>query len=100
MLESAWLFVGFVGVLITAAALYTNDNALAIVLGVLGTVTWVIWTYGAFDVTVVDGGVELSFSEPAIAIFGIMMGLVPLYIALTGPIEAAKGAVETRPDEL
>ena len=100
MLESAWLFVGLIATLATSGAVLSNDDALAIILGVMGFVSWGIWTYGTFEITVVDGGVTYAFSEPAISVFGIVMAMLPLYIALTGPIELAKNATGTAPDDL
>lgn len=102
MLESAWLFVGVVGILATATAVVTPDDGVAIVAGVAGFVTWGVWTFGSLNLEKpIQGNPELVFSEPAITLLGIGLALVPAYIALTGPVEiigrARRG--ETRPDE-
>jgi len=96
MLESAWLFIGFIALSVTAvavltqtqgAALIPNDDGVAIVSGTVGFVSWAIWTYGTLDVEVVsDAGVEV-FSMPSVTFFGIVMALIPAYVALTGPAE-------------
>jgi hypothetical protein len=96
MLESAWLFIGFVALCSTAVALstktevaglYGSDNGIAIFAGIVGFLSWGVWTYGTFNLQVVtDSGVEV-FNMPSLTYFGIAMALIPAYIALTGPAE-------------
>lgn len=100
MLESSWLFIGVVATLATSGAVLTSRETIAMVLGAMGFISWGIWTYGTFEITVVDGGVTYAFTEPAVAVFGILMAMLPLYIVLTGPIELAKNARGMQPDEL
>jgi hypothetical protein len=100
MLLAGWLFVGCVAVLVTVGVVLAQDDGVAIVGGALGTVLWAVWTFGAFDVEVASGGVTLSFTSASLAIVGVACGLVPAYIALTGPIELAARAREGRVDEL
>jgi len=96
LLESAWLFIGFVALCVTGVAVLTQtrgvalipqDDAVAIVSGTVGFVSWAIWAYGAFDVRVVGDSVTYSFTMSPVAIFGVMMALIPAYVALTGPAE-------------
>jgi len=96
MLESAWLFTGVTAVLVTTvavltqtqgAALIPNDDGVAIISGVLGFISWGVFAFGALDVRVVGDSVTYSFGMPSIAIFATIMGLVPGYVALTGPAE-------------
>jgi len=100
MLQSAWLFIGLVAVLATTGAVLTTKDEVGMVLGIMGTLSWWMWTYASFEVTIVDGGVEFVFSQPIAAVFGVLVSLLPLYIALTGPIELAKQATGTHPDDL
>jgi len=109
MLESAWLFVGviaFVWTLLTLAAavwMRTADDtgdALATIGGVVGFVLWAVWTFGALNITVVGDSVTYRFSHPELAILGVVMALVPGYIALTGPIELISRARDTTQRDL
>jgi len=100
MLQLPWLFIGMVALLATSGAVVTSRDELGMVLGVLGTLSWWVWAYAAFEVQVVDGGVEFVFTQSIAAVFGIMISLLPLYIAITGPIEMAKNATGTHPDDL
>lgn len=100
MLESAWLFVGCVAILATAAAVLTNDDGVAIVAGVLGFVTWGVWTYGSLDVRAVGDSVTYTFSMPSLTILGIAFALIPAYIALTGPTEIINRHREPNAEEI
>jgi hypothetical protein len=86
MLESAWLFIGVTALLTTGGAVLTNDDALAIVMGGLGFINWGLVAYGAFDVRTVSSGVTIQFTMAPVALFAVVMSLLPLYIALTGPL--------------
>lgn len=92
MLESGWLFTGFVAILATAMALFVDDDGLAIVAGTAGTITWGIWTYGTLNVRVVGDSVTYTFTMPALTLLGIALAIVPAYIALTGPVELVQRA--------
>lgn len=96
MLESAWLFIGVVALCSTAvavstktqaAALFPNDDGVAIMSGITGVIAWGVWTYGALDVSVAADGTIHTFSMPSVAYFGVAMALIPAYIALTGPAD-------------
>lgn len=87
MLESAWLFIGVVAVAATGVCVMTTDNALAMVLGVMGTLIWWLFAYGALDVSVASDAVAYSYTMPSIGLFGIVMSLLPAYVALTGPLK-------------
>lgn len=109
MLETAWLFVGRIAmvwtVLTLAAAVYIDPvddtgDGLAIIGGVVGFVLWGVWTFGTFEVEVVDGGTTVTFTQPELAILGVVLALVPGYIALTGPIELINRARQPSTDEI
>lgn len=101
MLESGWLFVGVVAILATALALFTDDDGVAILAGTAGTITWGVWTYGTLNVRVVGDSVTYTFTMPSLTLLGIMLALLPAYIALTGPVElVARATGGTRPEDL
>jgi len=87
MIASSWLFIGAVATLITFATILTPDDGWAIVLGVAGFVCWGLFSYGALEVTIVSGAVTYQYSMPVVGLFGVVMALIPGYIALTGPAE-------------
>jgi len=106
MLQSAWLFTGVLGVLATVASLLVSedsDDGLAIVTGIGGVVTWGVWTYGTINVEVVahHNSHIHTFAMPELTLLGVMMALVPGYIALTGPVElVARASSNTRPEDV
>lgn len=101
MLLEAWLFVGFVAVLATGAALVTPDDGMAIVAGVAGLIAWGVWTFGTVEVhRPIQGNPELTFSEPALTLLGIALALVPAWIALTGPVELVSRYRDGRLEEI
>jgi mannitol-specific phosphotransferase system IIBC component len=101
MYETTWVFVGVVSVLATIGALLTDDNGMAILTGILGFVAWGIWTFGALNIEIItDSGVVLTKSNPAAAILGVALALIPGFIALTGPVEIVSRVRDTRMDEV
>lgn len=100
MLQSGWLFVGLIAILATAAAVLTTDDAIAIVGGALGFISWGIWTFGSLDVEVVSEGQTLTFTHPELALLGVALALIPGYIALTGPVEIVSRARDPRVEDL
>ncbi len=109
MLESAWLFVGRIAfawtVITLAAAVYADADSkagdgVAIIAGVVGFVMWGVWTFATFKIEVVDGGATLTFTHPQLAILGVVLALVPGYIALTGPIDLVNRARQPEMDEV
>jgi hypothetical protein len=95
MILAAWLFVGGVGLLCTVGAVLTDDDAVAIGAGTLGFVWWAVWTYGALNVEVHDGGVLFQHEMAPVALLGLTMAAVGGYIALTGPVELFHRAEDT-----
>lgn len=109
MLESGWLFVGRIAfgwtVLATVAAVYldgADGRADGVVsnAGVVGFLLWGVWTFGALNIEVVDGGTTITFTHPELAIAGVAMALIPGYLALTGPIELIQRAHDPSEREL
>lgn len=100
MLQSAWLFIGGLAVLTSAAAMLTQDDGQAIVVGVLGFISWGVFAYGSLDVRVVGDSVTYSFGEPAITVLAVAFSLLPAYVALTGPTELVGRARDADPQDL
>lgn len=110
MLESTWLFIGTTALLATAFAVSTQTrmsrlydryaDPIAMVGGVMAAISWGMLAYGSLDVEVVGDSVTYSFGQPAVTFWCLMMALPPLYVALTGPIEGMKRAVETAPEDV
>lgn len=87
MLESTFLLVGLTAILATGVALFTFDDVLAMIAGIAGFISWGLIAYGSLDVRVVGDSTTYSFTQPSITIWAAMLSLIPLYIALTGPLE-------------
>lgn len=100
MLESAWLFLGVLGILSLGAAVTTADDAVAIVAGTLGFVLWGVWTYGSLDVEVVADTTIHRFEMPTVSLVGLALAIVAGYIALTGPVELVSRVYDTDPEEI
>lgn len=100
MILSAWLFVGLVAVLVTGVAVTTSDNGIAIVSGTLGFILWGVFAFGAYDVTVVTDSAVRQQTMPFVALVGVMMAIVPAFVALTGPIEIIQRYRRGSPDDL
>jgi len=93
MLQLTWLFIGALAALATAFTLRTADDQTAIMSGLIGMMTWLLWGYSALNVIVYDGsGNALSNSYPALAALGVMLALPNLFVALTGPLAVARDA--------
>jgi len=87
MILQVLLFVGTVAILSTAAALITFDDGVAIMMGVTGFVSWGVVSFGALDLRVVRDATVYQFEAYILTLFTAMLALIPLYIALTGPME-------------
>jgi len=105
MLQLTFLFVGVTAILATgvalstqtqAAALFPNDDGIAIISGVVGFIAWGFFAYGALNVEVVtDSGTTVATSMPAVTYFAVALALIPGYIALTGPVNIINRARDT-----
>lgn len=101
MLESAWYTIAIVAILATSGAVLTKDDALATILGIVGFISWAVWTFGSLNVVVItSSGTVVTYASPAATILGIAFTLLPGYIALTGPIEAMSRYRDGQMDDL
>lgn len=111
MLVQVYLFVGFGALLATGFAVSTQTRAsawydeyadpVAMVAGLLGAISWWYLAYGSLNIEVVDGagGVE-AFAMPAITLWCLMVSIVPLYVAFTGPLEVVKQSTRVTAEDL
>lgn len=101
MILAVLLFVGFVAILATAAALMTFDDGVAIMMGVTGFISWAIVSFGALNLQIVRDATVYQFEAYILTLFTAMLSLIPLYIALTGPMELIGSRVRgPRQDEV
>jgi hypothetical protein len=104
MLESAWLFIGLMGILSTGVALSTQTESvaqsgsadgIAIISGIVGFLSWGVWTFGTLEVeSVTSSGSIVTSTMPELTMLGIVFSLVPGYVALTGPVEIIRRSVD------
>jgi len=88
MLQTLIITLVAIGMLSTAAALYTTDNGIAILAGVIGTFSAGLATFGLFNIEVVSNGTVVGVgSQPALALFTATLAMLAAYPALTGPID-------------
>ena len=97
MLDLAWLFVGAIATLVSLIAVSTGDKAIGIVTGSLGTIAWLLWSFGAFQ------GIETAqgtvFQMWPVAMFGLALSFIPAWVAIMGPLELINDAGERTIDE-
>lgn len=91
MLELTWVFLGLVAGAATYVTLSTADDQRAIICGLIGAITWLLFAYAALSVEHVstDGTVSIH-RYPAMVAWGLMMAAPNFYVALTGPLEIIK----------
>ncbi len=100
MLLQAWLFIGAVAALTTGAALWTADDSIAILTGVLGFISWGLWAYGALNLQIVRDATTYTYTQPEVALLGVALAIVPGFIALNGPVEMMARYRDVRPGEM
>jgi len=82
----AWLFIGVIGAGATYLSLTTGNDQLAILTGLIGTVSWLLFAFLSLEVVEVSSGVQVTSRYPAMAAWGLAMAAPNFYIALTGPL--------------
>lgn len=84
-----WLFVGGLGAWFLRMSLFTQDDNVAILAGLVTTASWGLFAYMSLAVEVPAGTQGLvQRSWPAVTYFAIGLALIGAYIALTGPLAA------------
>lgn len=91
MLQLTYLFLGAVAFIVTVLTLTTADDQTAILTGIMGAVSWLLWAYSSLNIVVVDGGgADVAHQYPSLAAFGVVMAIPNLFVALTGPLQIAR----------
>lgn len=82
-----WIFTGAVAAGATYVTLTTDNDLLAIISGVVGVFSWLLFAYFSLGVTIYDAnGAAQTDRYPAMAAWGVMMAVPNIYVALTGPL--------------
>lgn len=89
MLQHSWIFTGLVATVATVITLQTAEEEVAIASGLIGFFAWLLWGYSALNVVTHSGGTEFAFQYPSMAVFGVLMAVPNLFVALTGPLRIA-----------
>lgn len=108
MYVTAWAVLSALCLLWTGALLYvatrteTDVAAISQLMGVIGTILWLVWAWGTLEIQVPseDTTAEIVYSHPELALVGLLMALPPAYIALTGPFELVKRVREGNIDDV
>lgn len=88
MNELAWILLGVIGAGATFVSVTTDNDQIAILSGLVGTLSWLLFAYGALGVTTIDQSGTLHTSRyPALAAYGVAMAIPNFFVALTGPLE-------------
>jgi len=90
MLQLTWLFIGALAAVATVLTLTTTDGDLGIIGGLIGTISWLLWAYSALNVVVITNGEQIAQQYPSLAVFGVLMAVPNLFVALTGPLQIAR----------
>lgn len=90
MTPLAWVFLGLVALVTTVITLTTTDDQTAIITGLMATTGWALWAYSALNITVYSQGTLFTESYPSMALFGLLLAVPNLFVALTGPLALAK----------
>lgn len=85
-----WILVGAVGAGATYLTLTTESDELAIVSGLVGMFTWLLFGFLSLEIVVYSSGIEATSRYPSMAAWGVMMAAPNLYVALTGPLHIIK----------
>lgn len=87
------IFIGVVGFGATLLSVTTDNDEVAIITGLIGTLSWLLFAFFALDVTHYDSnGNPLTTRYPALAVWGVAMAVPNVYIALTGPLHIISDA--------
>lgn len=82
------IFIGVVGFVATLLSVTTDNDEVAIITGLIGTVSWLLFAFFALDVTHFDNsGNAYTTRYPALAAYGLAMAAPNFYVAMTGPLQ-------------
>lgn len=91
------IFIGLVGFGATLLSVTTDNDEVAIITGLVGTISWLLFAFFALDVTHFDNsGNAYTTRYPALAAWGLAMAAPNFYVALTGPLQLVKEQTPTK----
>lgn len=92
-----WIFTGVVAAGATYVSITTENDQIAIISGLIGTVSWLLFAFYSLSITIYDAnGSPQTDRYPAAAAWGLVMASPNLYIALTGPLEIVHNRDQVR----
>lgn len=88
MIWQGWLFLGLIAFAATYVTLTTNEDDVAIMFGLVGLLTWGLWSFQSLSVVVWPDGSSSAeiYSYPMFSMWGVAMAVTCLYVVLNGPI--------------
>lgn len=87
----AWVFIGLIGAVSTYISLTTDDNQMAIMSGLIGGLSWMLFAYFSLEIAVyTQNGDRVITRYPSMAAYGLAMAAPNIYVALTGPLELVR----------
>lgn len=88
MIWQGWLFLGVVAFASTYVTLTTSQDDIGIMFGLVGLLSWALFSFQSLNVTVLAGGATdpISYSYAAVSVWALAMAVTNLYVVLNGPI--------------
>lgn len=92
-----WVFVGVVAAGATYVTLTTDNDQLAIISGLIGMLSWLMFSFLSLEIIIYDGaGGEQITRYPSMTAWGLAMAAPNLYVALTGPLHIIRDRDQLR----
>lgn len=88
MIYQGWLFIGLVAFTSTYVTLTTSQDDVGIMFGLVGLLSWALFSFQSLHVVVLAGGKTdpISYSYAAVSVWGLALAVTNLYVVLNGPI--------------
>lgn len=86
MIVWGWLFIGLISARALQQAIYAQDDGIAILSGLIAAGGWGLFAYQSLSIEASTGSELVARHYPAVAFFAAALGVIGLFIALTGPI--------------
>lgn len=83
----ALIFIGLVAAGATLISVTTDNDDIAIISGIIGSLSWFLFAYSSLSITTFEGGTAHTTRYPALAVWGVAMAVPDVIVALTGPLE-------------
>lgn len=95
MLLALIQLLAVIGFLTLVVTWWTGNDVLAMILGLIGTGSWLLTAYALFNVEVISGGTTVTKSYPALAIFALGLAVATFLPALIEPFELVGDAADS-----